>query len=228
MRVGGRWGAVDRFDSLDICLMAVAGMAVAAAVSAASVTWTPLGYLMAAVGIYVFPRVFRTVRRRLVPPDPDASAFRWSWMQRGWGPRLVRGWWFLRLVVLAALLSVPVTQVFFRGDLQAMATPNIAAEASEQPELFTGIPEAIYGPSPGFPSYATCQWVQGLVGATPAEPCYSAVGYLWLWQMPVALPTMVCLVLLYLGVPALVAVCVPRTTARRAQLRAAGSSKGST
>ncbi|WP_161987369.1 hypothetical protein [Prescottella subtropica] len=205
-------------DSFDICLMVVAGMPVVSAVAAASVTWWPLGYLAGVAGAVMYRRILRTVRRRFVPPDPDA------------GVRAVRQpklWWYVRLALLAAVLSVPVAQVFFRGDLHAMATPFVAAEASGQPLLLAGIPESIYGPSPGIPSYTTCQWIQGVVGTAVSEPCYSVVGYLRLWQMPTALPTMLCIALLYIGIPIAVALYSPQSAVRRAQPRVVGPSKGS-
>lgn len=209
-----------------MCLMTVSAMPLLSAVAAAGVTWGPLAYLAVVVSVFLYAPVLRTVRRRLMPPEPHGlmPATRVERLRR----HLLPGWcWYLRLAVLGIVLSVPIAQVFFRGDLRSMAVPFIAAKESGQPQLVTGIPEPIYGASRGFPSYEVCQGFQGLVGTTLAEPCYSATGYLRLWQMSTALPTMICIALLYMGIPIVVAVCSPRSIARRAQHRAVGSSKGS-
>lgn len=170
-------------------LLAVGVMPLLSLTALGLLVWRPLGVLLAVASIWLFPRCQRRVRAELTSASSGLTAY-------------------VKITLVSALLSIPVAQVFFRGDLRAMAAPFIAAEESGGEFLTPSVPIQIFGPTGQFPSYGSCQWLQDLAGVS-LEACYSSVGYLHLWQMPVALPTLLCITLLYIGIPLTVARYAP-------------------
>lgn len=177
-------------DPYIVCLAVVACMPVLALVSASMIVWRPLGIVGLIVGAYWFPRVHRATSDIFGAFAPKCD-------------RAVGQHWAIGVgVVLAALvMSVPVTQIFFEGDLRTFAAPTIALADTGEHVLVGGIPEAIYGSSPEEPSFVPCRTAQRLVGQTMSWPCYSAVGYLRLWRIPTAFPMLSCIALMFAGYP---------------------------
>lgn len=164
-----------------MCVYMVAVLPLLSACAALSVFWPPLGYVGVPAAAVAFPRVHRSVQREL---DRDRT-----W--RGTN----------RVGAVAALLSIPVAQVFFRSDLGVMAAPFVAAAKAGVPELARAIPGAIYGAAPGWPSYSACQSLQGWVGADAAGFCYAGAGYVRMWQILDAVPMLASLTTLYIVLP---------------------------
>ena len=128
---------------------------------------------------------------------------------------------------VALLLSVPVTEVFFRGDLTAMAAPFVAAADAGDPEMARAVPEAIYGSDPNWPSYAICQTMQDWTSSDAVGFCYSGFGYLRLWQMPVALPMLISITLLYIAIPLVVVWFAPSGKSARHRSHGLAETNGS-
>lgn len=177
-------------DPSTFCLAVVAGMPVLALVAASMIVWRPLGVVGLIAGVYLFPRVHRVASDIFAAFAPESA--------RAAGQQWALG---VGVVFAALVMSVPVTQIFFEGDLRTFAAPTIALADTGERVLVGGIPEAIYGSSPGEPSYTPCRIAQRLVGQTLSWPCYSAVGYLRLWQIPTAFPMLSCIALMFAGYP---------------------------
>lgn len=181
-----RWNVLT--DPLQVCILVVAAMPGLAAIALASVVWTPLCYVMALYCLYSFRGVLDSTRRMF--DTLAAASSRKPAMKIG-----------AAVVIASLLMSIPVTQVFLRGDLDAMAAPAIATEQSGVSNPAGDLPRAIYGQSSDAPSYRPCQIAQRYVGTEATHLCYSQIGYLRLWQMPVALTTLVSITLLYAVFP---------------------------
>jgi hypothetical protein len=176
-------------DPLEVCIAVIAAMFGLAIIAFASTVWVPLGYAAALIVLWKSLNLLARVREQFIGIKPGRIDV----------PR------YIGVLLIAVLCSIPVTQVFLRGDLSAMASPYIGAQEAGQPDQVPGIPARIYGESTDTPSYQLCQVIQRHVGADSAASCYSGIGYLRLWQMPVALSTMLCILLLYVGFPFAVA-----------------------
>jgi hypothetical protein len=177
-------------DPVDACVVAVAIIPVLALAAVATILWRPLGVVGLIVGVFVYPSIRRVTVRELglcvSSPKLDRN------------DRLVR---VVVVVGVAAAMSVPLTQVFFANDLRAMAAPTVATVEAGSRSTQTAVPTELYGSASSYPSYAMCEAVQGLATASVAWPCYSMIGYARLWQMRIALPTLICLLLLTMGFP---------------------------
>lgn len=185
-----RWRVIS--DPQQCCIAVVAALPAIAAVAFASLVWSPLGYVMALYCIYSYKRIIDGTRKMYVVLAAERS-------QNAVVKTLV-------VVALAALVaSVPVSAAFLRGDLDTMAAPAIASAQSGVESPFGELPAAIYGPSNGWPSYGGCQFAQTHIGVDVTHICYSGVGYLRLWQMPIALTTLVSITLLYALFPLTIA-----------------------
>nr|WP_296777366.1 hypothetical protein [Rhodococcus sp. (in: high G+C Gram-positive bacteria)] len=183
------WSVVG--DPLECSIVVVAALPIVAVVAAASVVWWPLAYVAAVAGVFWCRPLARVTRRRILAlPQMSHTAVTK---------------FLAAIAVVGVLGSVPVAQAFLAGDLDAMAAPAIAAEQSGASNVFDGLPAAIYGPSNGVPSYRWCQVVQDRLGVDIAHPCYTQIGYLRLWQMPVALTTLVSITLIYAVFPLAIA-----------------------
>ncbi|TSD46265.1 hypothetical protein FFI94_008890 [Rhodococcus sp. KBS0724] len=176
-------------DPYSASLLVVTMMPVLSAIAFGSILWRPLGYVVAVASLFYVQRLHRWIGSGLQRIGPGAST-----------SRMYRATTYLVIVLLAAMLSIPVVQVFFRGDLAAMAAPTIVAEMTDGWQGAT-TPDAIYGSTPTWPSYAPCQFVQEWTGLTVANSCYSAVGYVRMWQMPTALPMLCSLTMIYILFP---------------------------
>ena len=178
-------------DPLECSIVVVAVLPLVAFVAAGVVLWGPLGYVACAVSLAYLRPLLRATRRRIfaLPTAARAHVARVLTLIAIWG----------------VIGSVPIAQVFLGGDLDAMAAPAIAAQQSGTENESDGMPKAIYGPSTDSPSYGWCQSVHEKLGEEVARPCYTQIGYLRLWQMPVALSTLVSITLLYAMFPLTVA-----------------------
>lgn len=176
-------------DPYAASLLVVTMMPVLSAIAFGSILWRPLGYVVAVASLFYVQRLYRWIGSGLRGISSGVP-----------NSRIYRATTYLVIVLFSAMLSIPVVQVFFRGDLAAMAAPTVVAEMTDGWQGATA-PEAIFGSTPSWPSYAPCQFVQGWTGPTVANSCYSAVGYLRMWQMPTALPMLCSLTMIYILFP---------------------------
>lgn len=178
------------FDSEKACVVVVACIPVLAMGAVAGILWRPLAVIGLLWGAYLFRTFHREVQSAVAVMKCDVERFR--------GER--RGY-VLLVWILAVAMSIPLTQVFFANDLRAMAAPTIAAVEADTSKMATAIPKAIYGAAPSSPSYSPCETVHRFTTDSVAWPCYSAIGYLRLWQMSSAIAMMACISLLVVGFP---------------------------
>lgn len=170
-------------------LWVVTMMPILSAIALGSVLWRPLGYVAAVISLFYVRKLHRAITSGLASISPGAPSTTLSQVKS-----------YVVIALLAAILSIPVVQVFFRGDLAAMAAPTVVAQMTDGWQgSFT--PEAIYGSTASLPSYTPCQFIQSWTAPTAASSCYSAVGYLRLWRMPTALPMLVSLTMIYILFP---------------------------
>ncbi|NIL74889.1 MULTISPECIES: hypothetical protein [Rhodococcus] len=198
-----RWQVVT--DPLQSCISVIAVMPLLAGVALASLIWTPLGYVVALYFVFSFKTVLRSTRAVFVGLAREESS-------------VIAGWTISAIAVAGILLSVPVTAAFLRGDLDAMAAPAQASVESGVDNPIGELPAAIYGPSSGIPDYSICQVVQRFVGIEPTHFCYTGIGYARLWQMPIALTTLISITLLYALFPVAIAWHVRRRPQRTSPL----------
>jgi len=177
-------------DPVEVCAVVVACIPLLTVGAMGSILWRPLGVVGLLYGAYLFPRFHREVRSAVRVMGEPREQFR--------GERRAR---VLLIFVLAAAMSIPLAQAFFANDLRAMAAPTISAVEADTEGMATAIPPAIYGSAPTAPSYGVCESIQYFTAPSVAWPCYSAVGYLRLWQMSSAVVMMSCLFLLVVGLP---------------------------
>lgn len=192
-RVSSRIRDITRgafFDSEEACVVVVACIPVLAMGAVAGILWRPLSVIGLLWGVYLFRFFRREVRSIVAVMKRDVERFR--------GER--RGYVVL-VCLLAVAMSIPLAQAFFANDLRAMAAPSIAAVEADTTGMATVIPEGIYGSAPSSPSYGPCETIQRFTTTSVAWPCYSAVGYLRLWQMSSAIALMACISLLVVGFP---------------------------
>ncbi|WP_241387359.1 DUF4407 domain-containing protein [Rhodococcus sp. CH91] len=178
------------FDSEKACVVVVACIPVLAMGAVGGILWRPLGVIGLLWGAYLFRFFHREVRSAVAVMKRD--------VERSRGERSGR---VLLVCLLAVAMSIPLTQVFFANDLRAMAAPTVAAVDADTNDLDTAIPKAIYGSAPSSPSYGPCETIQRFTTTSVAWPCYSAVGYLRLWQMSSTFAMMACISLLVVGFP---------------------------
>lgn len=193
-RISSRFRDISRgtfFDSENACVVVVACIPVLAMAAVAGTLWRPLGVIGFFWGAYLFRFFHREVQLVVAVMKRDVERFR--------GER--RGY-VLLVCLLAVAMSIPLTQVFFANDLRAMAAPTIATVEADTTGMSTTIPKAIYGSAPTSPSYGPCETIQRFTTASVAWSCYSAVGYLRLWQMTSAITMMACISFLVVGFPA--------------------------
>lgn len=176
-------------DPYSATLLVVTMMPVLSAIALGSVLWRPLGYVVAAVAPFYVRRLHRWIVSGLQGIAPGAPT-----------STMYRATTYLVIVLIAVALSIPVVQIFFRGDLSAMAAPTVVAEMTDGWQGAT-TPEAIFGSTPTWPSYAPCQFIQSWTGPTVASSCYSTMGYVRMWQMPTALPMLASLTMIYVLFP---------------------------
>lgn len=185
-----RWRLIA--DPQQCSIVVVAVLPAMAAVAFASLVWSPLGYVMALYCIYSFKTVLDGTRRMYVVLASERSKIAVAKM-------------LAAITVAGFVASTPVSAAFLRGDLDAMAAPATASAQSGVDNPLGELPVAIYGQSNGWPSYGACQFAQNYIGIDATHICYSGVGYLRLWQMPVALTTLISISLLYALFPLTVA-----------------------
>ncbi|NMM89691.1 hypothetical protein B2J88_36060 [Rhodococcus sp. SRB_17] len=176
-------------DPYSASLLVVTMMPVLSAIALGSILWRPLGYVVAVIAPFTVQKLHRRIRSRLGSISPGAAPGRRYQVTA-----------YVLIVVVAALLSVPAVQVFFRGDLTAMAAPSVMAEMTDGWQGAT-TPQAIYGSTPTWPSYGPCQTIQSFTGPVVADSCYSFVGYARMWQMSTALPMLLSLTMIYILFP---------------------------
>lgn len=177
-------------DPVAACTAVVASIPVVAVGALGSVVWKPLAVVTVAWGIYWYPRW-----HRMVVGVRDAVA------RSEQGDRAFRLQLYGVVVALGIVVSIPIAQAFFANDLRAMAAPTISAVEARAPDVDQTIPPAIYGDSPTVPSYWVCSATHYWTNSAIAWPCYSSVGYLRLWQMRAAFPTVLGLTLLVAALP---------------------------
>lgn len=190
-QVGARQSAaLARFtDPLSMCVMTVTGLLLLAIVCAAYVLWNPLALVALIVAVGLAPGVHRATKNFL---------FRFRAGQR---PRRL----YLGLVGIAAIASVPFSMAFLQTDLRALSATATANAMWQGPDTDEKVLENLYGATPSWPSYGTCQTLQNAIGRDLANSCYSGIGYVRSWQIPTAIPVMLCLTALYCGIPLFVA-----------------------
>ncbi|MFA3899418.1 hypothetical protein [Rhodococcus sp. DN22] len=170
-------------------VLVVTMMPVLSVIALGSLVWRPLGYIFA-----LFTPIYVRNLHRWIKSGLQRLGSRTG------GGTTRRVLTYAVLVVLAGALSIPVVQVFFRGDLGAMSAPSVVAEMTDK-WRDDQTPHAVYGATPTWPSYAPCQFIQSWTGPTAASSCYSTVGYLRLWQMPTAVPMLFSLSMIYVLFP---------------------------
>ena len=184
-----RVSALQRaLDPVEACVTTVTGLWLLAFVCAGYVVWKPLGLVALVVAVVVAAAARRTTARVLF-----GFCGQHSWRR------------YLALGAFAAIASVPFSMAFLHTDLQALAVTATANAHWHGPDAADEVLNNLYGARPRWPSYAACQSIQNATSRDLANGCYATVGYLRSWQIPAAIPVMVCLIGLYCGIPLVVA-----------------------
>ncbi|MCE5290261.1 MAG: hypothetical protein LLG14_13635 [Nocardiaceae bacterium] len=169
-------------DPVHACVTTVTGLLLLSIVCTGFVLWKPLGFVALVLAIVIAAPVHRGVA---------------TYLQRR---RL-----YLAIAGIAAIASVPFAMTFLHTDLRAMAATATANAQWHGPDTNAEVLHSLYGASPSWPSYESCQRLQNATSRDLANGCYSAVGYLRSWQIPSAIPMLFCLTGLYCGIPLFVA-----------------------